>query len=48
MLQSDQHADIEAAMNVRYAATKCMLASNDTIEEPAAFAAQRAPVWRGR
>lgn len=48
MLQSGRHADLEAAMNARYEAAEVMLASDDAIEGPAAFAAKRAPVWRGR
>jgi crotonobetainyl-CoA hydratase len=48
MLQSGRHADLEGAMNARYEAADRMLASDDAIEGPAAFAAKRAPVWRGR
>ncbi len=47
MLQSGRHADLEDAMNARYEAAERMLASGDAIEGPAAFAAKRAPQWRG-
>jgi enoyl-CoA hydratase/carnithine racemase len=48
MLQSGRHADLEDAMNARYEAAERMLASDDAVEGPGAFAAKRTPVWRGR
>lgn len=48
MLQSLRHADLEQAMAARYEAAERMLASDDAVEGPAAFAQKRAPVWRGR
>lgn len=48
MLQSLRHADLEQAMAARYEAAERMLASEDAVEGPAAFAQKRAPVWRGR
>lgn len=48
MLQSLRHADLEQAMVARYEAAERMLASEDAVEGPAAFAQKRAPVWRGR
>lgn len=48
MLQSLRHADLELAMAARYEAAERMLASDDAVEGPAAFAQKRAPVWRGR
>lgn len=48
MLQSLCHADLEQAMAARFEAAERMLASEDAVEGPAAFAQKRAPVWRGR
>jgi enoyl-CoA hydratase/carnithine racemase len=48
MLQSMQYPDLQEAMSARYERAQMMLASDDAREGAAAFAARRAPVWRGR
>jgi enoyl-CoA hydratase/carnithine racemase len=48
MLQSLTHADLSDALRARYDAAERMLASEDAVEGPAAFAQKRTPVWRGR
>jgi enoyl-CoA hydratase/carnithine racemase len=47
MLQSLAEPDLEHAMHARYERAEAMLASDDAREGAAAFAAKRAPVWRG-
>jgi enoyl-CoA hydratase/carnithine racemase len=48
MLQSARYADLDEAMRATYERAEHMLASDDAKEGPAAFAAKRPPVWRGR
>lgn len=48
MLQSLAHADLADALRARYDAAERMLASEDAVEGPTAFAQKRTPVWRGR
>jgi enoyl-CoA hydratase/carnithine racemase len=48
MLRSLAHADLADALRARYDAAERMLASEDAVEGPAAFAQKRTPVWRGR
>jgi crotonobetainyl-CoA hydratase len=48
MLQSTRHPDLDEAMRATYERAEHMLASDDAKEGPAAFAAKRQPVWRGR
>ena len=48
MLQSLNEPDLQRAMQVEYALAKQMLASQDAIEGPLAFAQKRKPVWTGR
>jgi crotonobetainyl-CoA hydratase len=48
MLQSLSTPDLQQAMNTRYDAAERMLASEDALEGPRAFAEKRAPVWRGQ
>ena len=47
MLQSLAHADLESSMHENYPIVQQMLASNDAIEGPKAFAEKRKPVWTG-
>jgi crotonobetainyl-CoA hydratase len=42
------HAALEAAFHARYPAYETMLASEDAVEGPRAFAEKRKPRWRGR
>jgi crotonobetainyl-CoA hydratase len=48
MLQSLDESNFAAAMTKRYDAAERMLASEDAIEGPQAFAQKRAPNWKGR
>jgi enoyl-CoA hydratase/carnithine racemase len=48
MLQSFNEPDLQAAMKAQYQAAERMLASQDAIEGPLAFAQKRMPVWTGR
>ena len=48
MLQSLNEPDLQRAMQVEYALAQQMLASQDAIEGPLAFAQKRKPVWTGR
>ncbi len=48
MLQSLAEADLAATMRQDYELARRMLASEDAIEGPRAFAQKRKPVWRGR
>ena len=48
MLQSLDEPDFARAMTRRYEAAERMLASEDAIEGPRAFAEKRKPNWRGR
>jgi len=48
MLQSLDERDFERAMTRRYEAAERMLASEDAVEGPRAFAAKRKPDWKGR
>lgn len=48
MLQGGAEPDLERSMHARYERAEAMLASDDAREGAAAFAAKRAPVWRGR
>lgn len=47
MIQSLAHADLETTMHENYPIVQQMLASNDAIEGPKAFAEKRKPVWTG-
>ena len=47
-LQSLAQADLSATMHQEYELARRMLASEDAIEGPRAFAQKRKPVWRGR
>jgi crotonobetainyl-CoA hydratase len=48
MLQSLDEPDFKAAMTKVYPAAQRMLASDDAIEGPRAFAERRKPAWTGR
>jgi enoyl-CoA hydratase/carnithine racemase len=48
MLQSLDEPDLASAMRRRYSAAERMLASDDAIEGPKAFAEKRKPVWKAR
>lgn len=48
MLDSFNEADLQRAMHAQYPAAERMLASQDAIEGPLAFAQKRKPVWTGR
>ena len=48
MLQSLAEPDLESSIRRTYAAAERMLASEDAVEGPRAFAEKRAPQWRGR
>jgi enoyl-CoA hydratase/carnithine racemase len=48
MLQSLDAPDLATAMTKRYPAAERMLASEDAVEGPRAFAEKRSPKWRGR
>ena len=48
MLQSLTQADLAATLHENYKMAQRMLASEDAIEGPRAFAAKRKPVWLGR
>jgi len=48
MLQSLEEPDFAKAMTRRYEAAERMLASDDAIEGPRAFAEKRKPHWKGR
>lgn len=43
-----EHAGVEAATGVRYAAVEAMVRSEDFVEGPRAFAEKRSPDWQGR
>jgi enoyl-CoA hydratase/carnithine racemase len=48
LLQSAAEPDLAAAMQQRYPAAERMLASEDAVEGPRAFAEKRKPRWLGR
>jgi crotonobetainyl-CoA hydratase len=48
MLQSLDEPDFARAMTRRYEAAERMLASEDAIEGPRAFADKRKPIWKGK
>jgi crotonobetainyl-CoA hydratase len=48
MLQSLDEPDFATAMTRRYEAAERMLASEDAVEGPRAFAEKRKPNWKGR
>ena len=48
ILQSVNEPDLQKAMAAHYDVAERMLASQDAIEGPLAFAQKRKPVWTGR
>jgi len=42
------YVTLAEALRAEYPAARRMLESEDAVEGPRAFAAQRAPVWKGR
>jgi crotonobetainyl-CoA hydratase len=48
LLQSTAEPDLAAAMRRKYPAAERMLASEDALEGPRAFAEKRKPHWRAR
>lgn len=48
MLKSLEQPSLEAALQAHYPAAQRMLASDDAVEGPLAFAQKRKPQWKGR